>query len=247
MVDRVQPLKQEGADTGGTQTDLFPTAVNRNEDYLDARGVTHQNGTSDDDAVRTGRDASDNLTLQDPVTGVKTLAQLAASAGGDAVKVSANDTTADFLENKVVAGPGITIDVLNEGADEDLRISAGAIRKANVPVTTDLQFSGGPVDGSDGGFTAGPDDVGEWLFMFEGWADGTGGTGLLKYGLGKNALTFIAGTEREIEIGFLDGIAFVTSAFITLADGDVVYGLGKDIGAGQAIFKARRLIGVKLS
>ena len=38
------------------------------------------------------------------------------------VKVSSTDTTADFLENKLVAGTGITLTKLNGGADEDLEI-----------------------------------------------------------------------------------------------------------------------------
>jgi len=39
-------------------------------------------------------------------------------------KVSANDTTEDFLESKVVAGDGITVTVLNDGANEQLRVTA---------------------------------------------------------------------------------------------------------------------------
>ena len=38
------------------------------------------------------------------------------------VKVSSADTTADFLENKLVAGTGISIAKLNAGANEDLEI-----------------------------------------------------------------------------------------------------------------------------
>lgn len=40
------------------------------------------------------------------------------------VKVSSADTTADFLENKLVAGTGISIAKLNPGADEDLEITS---------------------------------------------------------------------------------------------------------------------------
>lgn len=40
------------------------------------------------------------------------------------VKVSSADTTADFLENKLVAGTGITLTKLNPGADEDLEIAS---------------------------------------------------------------------------------------------------------------------------
>lgn len=77
MVDRVRPLKIEDSASGGTQNDLFPTTVNTNEDYLDARGVTLQNDTSDDDDVRVDRDASDNMVFQDGIqTTPLTLTQL---------------------------------------------------------------------------------------------------------------------------------------------------------------------------
>lgn len=52
------------------------------------------------------------------------------SGGGsgvdELVKVSDNDTTAGTLEDKVVAGTGITLSTLNDGANEQLRISAQA-------------------------------------------------------------------------------------------------------------------------
>lgn len=81
MVDRVRPLKLEDAGTGGTQTDQFPTSVNPNEDYLDARGLALQNASSADDTVRIGRDASNNITFTDPVAGTYTLTDLTAGGG----------------------------------------------------------------------------------------------------------------------------------------------------------------------
>lgn len=76
MVDRVQPLKIEDTATGGDDVDAFPTAVDRNEDYIDCRGTAIQNATSNDDQVRTERDASNNLVLVDPVAGPRTLNSL---------------------------------------------------------------------------------------------------------------------------------------------------------------------------
>lgn len=46
------------------------------------------------------------------------------------LKVSTNDTTADFLEEKVVAGSGILLDVLNNGEDEQLQISFSGINES---------------------------------------------------------------------------------------------------------------------
>jgi hypothetical protein len=51
----------------------------------------------------------------------------ALKGGGGAdelVKVSVTDTTADFLQGKLVAGAGIVLSLLNGGADESLEISA---------------------------------------------------------------------------------------------------------------------------
>lgn len=42
------------------------------------------------------------------------------------VKVSANDTTEGFLEDKIVAGSGISISTLNDGGNEDLQVMIGS-------------------------------------------------------------------------------------------------------------------------
>ena len=78
-LDRVQPLKIE--DTGtGTEEDLFPTAVDRNEDFIDCHGVVIQDTESDDEAVVLSRDASNNMTFQDGNVPPVTLTAL--TAGG---------------------------------------------------------------------------------------------------------------------------------------------------------------------
>jgi len=48
-------------------------------------------------------------------------------AGTSKVKVSSNDTTENYLENKVSAGENITVTTLNDGANEVLKISVSAI------------------------------------------------------------------------------------------------------------------------
>lgn len=83
MVDRIRPLKFESPATGGTETDDFPTALDKNEDFVDARGATIQNDSSNDEKVIVSRDASDNMTFQDGiVSGVKTLTDMLASGTG---------------------------------------------------------------------------------------------------------------------------------------------------------------------
>lgn len=78
MVDRVRPLKLEDAAAGGTQTDPYPTSMNPNEDYLDARGVALQNASSNDSSVRVER-IDDSLVLEDPLAGQVVLSAIAAS------------------------------------------------------------------------------------------------------------------------------------------------------------------------
>lgn len=57
-----------------------------------------------------------------------TLQWLLKSAGttDELVKCSSNDTTAAFLEDKLVAGTGISLATLNDGGDEDLQVSLAA-------------------------------------------------------------------------------------------------------------------------
>ena len=55
------------------------------------------------------------------------------NAGQDeSVKVSSNDTTASFLEDKVVAGSNVSLATLNDGANEQLEISAIASAGADT-------------------------------------------------------------------------------------------------------------------
>lgn len=81
MVDRVRPLKMEDPSTGGTQTDVWPTSVNIHQDYVDARGFTIQDDTSNDDEVRISRDG-DDMTFLDKNNTVKTLSDLVSGTGG---------------------------------------------------------------------------------------------------------------------------------------------------------------------
>lgn len=64
-VDRIQVIKWESPAKGGTQTDLTPTEIDVNEDFVECRGVAFQNDTSDDEEVLLSRDGDGNLTFQD--------------------------------------------------------------------------------------------------------------------------------------------------------------------------------------
>jgi hypothetical protein len=81
MVDRVKPLKLESPDSGGVETDEFPTSLDIAEDFVDCRGVTIQDDSSDDDLVRVSRDG-DDMTFLDKNNTVKTLSDLVSGTGG---------------------------------------------------------------------------------------------------------------------------------------------------------------------
>ena len=65
VVDRIKPLKIESVGSGGTQNDEFPTSANKNEDYIDCRGVAIQDDSSDDETVLVDRDGDGNLMFKD--------------------------------------------------------------------------------------------------------------------------------------------------------------------------------------
>lgn len=78
-------------------TEGYEQEADHNADAVDVRGVYIQNDTSNDASVLVTRDASNNLTLTDPVTGTKTLAQLAGVA-----------YTEFLLDNEPTASTGAT-------------------------------------------------------------------------------------------------------------------------------------------
>jgi hypothetical protein len=104
--DRIQPLKLESADSGGVENDAFPTAVNRNEDYVDCKGVTLQSTTSNDEAVYVERDTNDKMVFKDSsVAAPKLLEDLYKGGfGGDyqsAESAGESATTSSTYQDKV--------------------------------------------------------------------------------------------------------------------------------------------------
>ena len=63
--------------------------------------------------------------------------QAAASAGGGTLKISGNDTTADVLENKLVAGTGVTFTKNNSGANETISVAVNpfSLTESNATAT----------------------------------------------------------------------------------------------------------------
>jgi len=81
-LDRVQAVKWETPDKGGTEDDQQPTGMDETEDALSGRGFYFQpTGGPADEAVAAWRDG-DDLKLQDKTTGPHTLQELATGGSG---------------------------------------------------------------------------------------------------------------------------------------------------------------------
>lgn len=122
MVDRVHPLKFEDPESGGSQTDDFPTSLNKNEDYLDARGLTVQDGTSNDELVRIDR-IEGSLLFHDKNTpgSPKTLSQL---VGGTSIVIKDEDTNVSDTPHSGLNFEGAGVSVTDQG---------GGIAKVTIP------------------------------------------------------------------------------------------------------------------
>jgi len=151
MVDRIRPLKFEDPASGGTQTDDFPTGTNPNEDFVDARGLTIQNDSSDDESVIVSRDASDNLTFQDGVvSGVKTLTDLLATGTGmteathQALNTLLHDLDKDYYEETTYAGGSVTYIITWTTAGKTLKVREYQYTYSGVKVDTEtiIQYDG---------------------------------------------------------------------------------------------------------
>jgi len=79
-IDRVKPLKLESPDSGGVETDEFPTSLDPSEDYVDCHGVALQSVDSNDEKVLVDRDHLGNMTFRDEH--VSPISLIALTAGG---------------------------------------------------------------------------------------------------------------------------------------------------------------------
>lgn len=76
-MDKVQVIKWESINQGGSQDNVVPTEINPNEDALDVRGIYFQDGISNDKAVSIERGNDGKLNFVDKEGGSYSLAQLA--------------------------------------------------------------------------------------------------------------------------------------------------------------------------
>ena len=81
-LDRVKPLKIESTDTGGDENDAFPTSLDPQEDYVEARGIVLDDSSHADESTVIWRDDT-NLKFKDGENSSGfTLTELAAGGGG---------------------------------------------------------------------------------------------------------------------------------------------------------------------
>jgi hypothetical protein len=108
--------------------------------------------------IRTNHGAESDQYIDLPSSG-GVLSTGGGADGNDLVKVSSNDTTAGYLENKLVAGSNITLTTNNDGGNETLTIaSAGGVdtdekSKVSANDTTSGYLNGKLVAGSGISFT----------------------------------------------------------------------------------------------
>lgn len=106
------------------------TAVSAKNDALTAKGITETaaaNATQselDAEAAALAASNSQSAALGSANAAAASASQAAAAAGGGAIKITATDTIADYLVNKIVAGTDIYITRKNIGANENITISA---------------------------------------------------------------------------------------------------------------------------
>ena len=108
------------------------TGGNINDRDISADGTNLDNirttqGTSSGDTnlgAFTGSTISDNNSVKGSLQELETAVENV-SGGGETAKVSANDTTTGYLEDKVVKGAGVIRTVINEGANEQLQFKLG--------------------------------------------------------------------------------------------------------------------------
>lgn len=110
------------ADATYFQSGVFTNVANTFTDHQTIATTKELRFKDSDQAIY---ETGDELYFKSSTTSAKSLAQLSAAGGSDEkVGVSINDTTPDYLFNKLAEGAGITLTETNNGGDEDVTIAA---------------------------------------------------------------------------------------------------------------------------
>jgi hypothetical protein len=171
------------------------------------------------------------------------------------VGVSADDTTPNYLDAKIVAGPGISLAILNPTGDEQMRVTATGTSAESASAFDDTPVSTSstayvPAFGAGGGATV-PSD-GDYYASWEGEIENSSGAVTADVGISVNSDVFIiANSERTSQGPAADMRPFTTSTILAgLVAGDKVSGLlrrGTDVGASSVTLRARRITIIKIN
>jgi len=120
------------ADAVSTAADVVSTnadVVSTNADVVSSAASAAAAATSESNAATSESNAATSA------------AQAAASAGGGTLKISGSDTTADVLENKLVAGTGVVLTKNNSGANETITIAASLTETNQTATAAQTSFT----------------------------------------------------------------------------------------------------------
>lgn len=109
MVDRVKPFKNEVS-----EGEDFLSETDPSEDYIACKGVAFE----DLDTHLIDK-SGDDIQFTDPTVGTKTVDSVRST-----VRATVNDTTPDYLSEKIQAGAGVTRTLVNSGGDEYYELSS---------------------------------------------------------------------------------------------------------------------------
>lgn len=168
-------------------------------------------------------------------------------AGDELVKISANDTTAGFLNGKLVAGSNITLTEQNDGGNETLSVSATSAPPNCLEVasgTTIQTTSTTPVFMTGMAITV--PTTGTYLALFTTHTEISLAGWSVRVRIHVNG-SFVTNTERYTQVNAADfGQVLATSRRLTVNAGDVVqiYWYTGGSGTASSINRAFQLIRV---
>lgn len=167
--------------------------------------------------------------------------------GDELVKVSANDTTAGYLNGKLVAGANITLTEQNNGGNETLSVAATSAPPGCLEVssgTTIQTTATGPTLMS--GMVLTVPTTGTYLAIFTTLVENTLSGWSVRARLHVNG-TYVTNTERYSQVGQANyGQVLATSRRMALTAGDVVqvYWYTGGSGTASSINRALQLVRV---
>jgi len=167
--------------------------------------------------------------------------------GDELVKVSANDTTAGYLNGKLVAGTNITLTEQNDGGNETLQVSATAAPpdcQEVVSSSTITTTATSPVAMT--GMTLTAPATGSYLAIFSVYTENSLAGWSVRMRIHVNG-TFQASTERHTQVnaaGYTQVLATTRRLSLTAGDSVQVYWYTGGSGTASAFDRCLQLVRV---